>query len=263
MEFMQNCIIHSLKILAKEKKLKLTIIGHWGGFPYVGEATSGYLIEHDNYKLLLECGSGVISSLQKAIDLKDLDAVLITHYHYDHFCDIGPLQYAWQIKTQLKEINKSLPIYAPEGEFFKLLKWEDYTYGVSFDENSLLELGPFKISFIKNNHPLEAYSVKIRCNDKVLAFTSDTSYFEELAHFFKASDLLISECSFYEDMDGTKAGHLNSAQAGILAEKANVKKLILTHLPHFGDRSNLIKQANKNYKGEALLASHLMKIEII
>ncbi|MDF2949191.1 MAG: hypothetical protein K0R07_1219, partial [Sedimentibacter sp.] len=232
--------------------MKVTIIGHWGGFPKVGEATSGYLIEHDNYKLLLECGSGVLSSLQKVIDLGKLNAVLITHYHYDHCCDIGPLQYARQIKTLLGEINNPLPIYAPHGEFFKLLKWEDYTFGESFNENSKLNLGPFEINFIKNVHPVEAYSIKIKCDNKVLTFTSDTSYFDGLADFFKDADLLISECSFYSNMDGTKAGHLNSAQAGMLAEKANVKKLVLTHLPHFGNHNDLIAQAKEHCNGEII-----------
>ncbi len=242
--------------------MKITVIGHWGGFPHVGEATSGYLIEHENYKLLLECGSGVVSSLQKTIDLGKLDAVLITHYHYDHCCDIGPLQYARQIKTQLGEIKSPLPIYAPKGEFFSLLKWEDYTYGESFDAVSILRLGPFEISFIKNIHPVEAYSVKIKCDGKILSFTSDTSYFNELADFFYDSDLLISECSFYADMDGSEAGHLNSTQAGILAENSKTKKLMLTHLPHFGNPEDLLLQAKKVYSGETILASYMLKLEL-
>jgi ribonuclease BN (tRNA processing enzyme) len=242
--------------------MKVTIVGHWGGFPKAKEASSGYLIEHDDYKLLLECGSGVVSSVQGIANIKDINAVLITHYHYDHCCDIGPFQYAVQIKTQLGEINKSLPIYAPNGEFFKFLKWEEYTYGVSFDENSSLTLGPFEISFIKNIHPVEAYSVRIKCGDKIFSFTSDTSYFEELARFFAGSDLLICECSFYSHMDGTKAGHLNSSQAGLLAEKANVKKLILTHLPHFGELNNLLTEAKEHYKGEIELASYLKEIAL-
>lgn len=242
--------------------MKITIIGCWGGFPRVGEATSGYLIEHDEYKLLLECGSGVLSSLQKKIDLGELNSVLITHYHFDHCCDIGPLQYARQIKTQLEQINEPLPIYAPKNEFFNLLKWEDYTFGRSFDENSVLNLGPFQINFIKNVHPVEAYSVKIKCANKIFSFTSDTSYFNGLSNFFNESDLLISECSFYAHMDGTKAGHLNSLQAGMLAENAKVKKLVLTHLPHFGELNDLISQAQENYSGETFLAKYMMEFEI-
>lgn len=242
--------------------MKITVIGCWGGFPKKGEATSGYLLEHDNYNLLLECGSGVVSSLQKVTDIKNIDAVLISHYHYDHFCDIGPLQYAWQIKTQLNEIDRPLPIYAPCGEFFKLLKWEDYTYGVSFDESTTLVLGPFNINFKKNVHPIESYSIKITCNNHVVTYTSDTSYFEGLKEFSFKSDLLIAECSFYEDMDGTEAGHLNSTQAGMLAEKSEAKKLILTHFPHFRDLNDLVQQVKHQYSGEIELASYLKEIII-
>lgn len=242
--------------------MKVTVIGCWGGFPKAGEATSGYLLEHGGCRVLLECGSGVVSLLQQKADLGDLDGVIITHYHYDHCCDIGPLQYARQIKTQLGQINKALPIYAPDGEFFKLLKWEDYTYGQSFSQDSILNIGPFEASFVKNVHPVEAYSVKIRCEGRTFSFTSDTSYFEELNDFFYGSDLLISECSFYEDMDGTKAGHLNSAQAGMLAEKAHVKKLLLTHLPHFGNPEDLLAQAKQNYIGQVFLAEKYLEIEL-
>ena len=242
--------------------MKITVIGCWGGFPKVGEATSGYLIEQDNFKLLLECGSGVLSLLQQKSNLGDLDAVLLTHYHHDHFCDIGPLQYARQIKTQLGQISKPLPIYAPKGEFFNFLKWEDYTYGESYEESSKFNVGPFQISFIKNVHPVEAYSIKIKCDNGTFSFTSDTSYFEGLNDFFYDSDLLISECSFYAHMDGTKAGHLNSVQAGMLAENAHVKKLVLTHLPHFGDLNDLITQAKEYYSGEIVLAESMMELII-
>jgi len=243
--------------------LKITVIGHWGGFPRVGEATSGYLIEHDGFKLLLECGSGVVSSLQKITDIINIDAVLISHYHYDHFCDIGPMQYARLIKTQLGEVNKILPIYAPQDSmFFNTMTLDNYTEGYMFDETSILCIGPFEVSFIKNVHPVESFSIKIKCENKILSFTSDTSYFDALYNFFSGSDMLLCECSFYADMDGTNAGHLNSKQAGILAQKSHVKRLVLTHLPHFGDTNNLITQAQEFYKGDVILAEYLLELDI-
>lgn len=243
--------------------MKITVIGQWGGFPKVSEATSGYLIEHDGYKLLLDCGSGVVSSLQRICDLGHIDAVLISHYHHDHFCDIGPLQYSRLIKTQLKEINKILPIYAPKDDmYFNTLTLDDYTKAYPFHEKSNLQLGPFEISFMKNIHPVESYSIKIKCGKNIFCYTSDTSYYDELCDFFSCSDLLLCECSFYSDMDGTDAGHLNSSQVGKLAQNSNAKKLVLTHLPHFGNLNDLITQVNEFYKGETILAKHLLELSI-
>jgi ribonuclease BN (tRNA processing enzyme) len=142
------------------------------------------------------------------------------------------------------------------------MKWENYTEAVAYDETSKLQIGPFDISFMKNVHPVESYSVTIESLNKKVSFTSDTSYYDGMADFYRNSDLLICECSFYSDMDGTNAGHLNSSQAGMTAERSNAGKLLLTHLPHFGNLNDLIIQAGEHYSGEILLAEHMMEIEL-
>lgn len=234
--------------------MKITIIGCWGGFPKAGEATSGYLIEHGEYKLLLECGSGVMSNIQKIVDICDINAVLISHYHYDHFCDLGILQYARLVKTQLGLVNSMLPIYMPDGKDFDDLNNSEYTIGHKFNESSILDIGPFKIKFIKNIHPINSYGIKIICGGKIISFTSDTIYFQDMESFYKNSDLLMCECSFYEGMDAIKSGHMNSIDVGILANNTKSKKVILTHLPHFGDLENLKNEVSKMYNGEIYLA---------
>ena len=74
--------------------MQVTIIGHWGGYPKVDEASSGYLIEHEGFQILLDCGSGVLSKLQKFIQPEMLNGVILSHYHPDHIADIGVLQHA-------------------------------------------------------------------------------------------------------------------------------------------------------------------------
>ncbi len=66
--------------------MKMTVVGFWGGFPEAGEATSGYLFEHDGFRLLVDCGSGVLAQLQKYITPSDIDAVVLSHYHHDRCC---------------------------------------------------------------------------------------------------------------------------------------------------------------------------------
>ena len=44
----------------KDEKMKITIIGCQGAYPDQNQATSGYLIETENVRVLLDCGCGVI-----------------------------------------------------------------------------------------------------------------------------------------------------------------------------------------------------------
>jgi ribonuclease BN (tRNA processing enzyme) len=95
--------------------MKLTILGIWGDYPEVGEATSGYLLEHEGFKYLIDCGSGVLSLLQKTTHLHELDAVLISHDHYDNIADLGCLQYASLTDTNSGKRNRDLQIYLAGG----------------------------------------------------------------------------------------------------------------------------------------------------
>ncbi|MFZ3589783.1 MBL fold metallo-hydrolase [Bacillus sp. DJP31] len=236
--------------------MKVTVIGFWGGYPGKGEATSGYLVESDDYKVLVDCGSGVVAQLQYYVNPEDLDAVLISHYHNDHVCDIGALQYARLIKGYLGHQMFPLPIYGHaenEVEFMKLT-YENVTTVTAYDPRKQLTLGPFTISFLKTKHPVTCYAMKIQTESATIIYTADTSYLEQLELFSTNADLLICECNLYEGMDGEKAGHMTSTHAGLLAQKSDVKQLLLTHLPHFGDHNELIQQAQKEYLGPISLA---------
>jgi ribonuclease BN (tRNA processing enzyme) len=80
--------------------MKLTILGNNGPFPGAGGACSGYLLSNEKCNILLDCGNGVLSNLQKLIPLKMLDAIILTHLHSDHISDMMVLRYAIQIKNK-------------------------------------------------------------------------------------------------------------------------------------------------------------------
>lgn len=71
--------------------MNLTPVGIWGGYPKANEATSAFLLEYEGFHCLIDCGSGVLASLQNFLPLAQLDAVVLTHYHADHIADIGSL----------------------------------------------------------------------------------------------------------------------------------------------------------------------------
>ncbi len=74
--------------------MRITVLGKSPSWQDAGGACSGYLVEEDGFSLLLDCGNGVFSKLRHYRDYVDLDAVLITHLHADHFLDLIPYSYA-------------------------------------------------------------------------------------------------------------------------------------------------------------------------
>jgi len=226
--------------------MECRVIGMWGGFPKKNGPCSGYLIQREGFSLLIDCGSGVLSELQNYIGLNDINNVVLTHYHYDHFSDIGSYLFSRLVNTQLGRADKELCVYGPADDGMqKQVEAVTYSRFTSFNEQSQFDIGPFSCTFMRNIHPVETYSVKIVCDNKSIVFTSDTSFTPDLIDFTAKSDLLITECSLYEGMDGEVSGHMNSKDAGILAYQSKAKRVLLTHLPHYGDLNDLVVSAKK------------------
>ncbi|NPC92100.1 MBL fold metallo-hydrolase [Bacillus sp. WMMC1349] len=225
--------------------MKITVIGCYGGFPAANEATSGYLLQSGDYSLLIDCGSAVLSKLQQFLPVEKLNAVILSHYHHDHIADIGPLQFAKLVGSQLGKGDRVLPIYGhsfDEGQFLRLT-YKTHTVGRAYDSEKPLTVGPFTVNFLKTVHPVECFAMRITDGVHSVVYTADSSFQEAFIPFSDGADLLISECSFYADQDGINAGHLNSLDAGRIARDAGVGQLLLTHLPHFGDHQELIEEA--------------------
>lgn len=223
--------------------MKLTVIGCWGGYPAPNSATSSYLIENDNFSLLIDVGSGALSKLQKYKQVSDLDAVIVSHYHHDHVADIGVLQYAKLVQSFVEGDKEVLPIYghAEDKQGFDSLT-HHYTKGVAYDPVKGLKVGPFDISFLQTNHPVPCYGMRITDGTSTIVYTADTSYKEAWVDFARDADLLITDCNFYADQDAS------------IAENANVKNLLLSHLPQYGDNQQLVQEAKLYFKGDVHLA---------
>ncbi|WP_408009566.1 MBL fold metallo-hydrolase [Pseudalkalibacillus sp. A8] len=236
--------------------MKVTVIGCWGGFPKVGEATSGYLLQEDGFNLLVDCGSGVLSKVQSYIAVEDLDAVIISHYHADHIADIGPLQFGRLVKSHTGKTLAKLPIYGHrfnETEF-KKLTYKEFTAAEEYNPAMPISVGPFEIAFLQTKHAVPCYAMRIEGGSHTVAYTADSSFQEEFFPFFRGADTLLCESNLYKGMDGTSVGHMTSEEAGIVARESRVGKLILTHLPHFGELEQLVPEAKEQFHGDVVLA---------
>ena len=75
--------------------MKLTILGSGSPEPGVRRASSGYLVEVGEEKLLFDCGGGVFDRLlQVGLRPSDIDYLIFSHLHSDHMMDYGRLVHA-------------------------------------------------------------------------------------------------------------------------------------------------------------------------
>ena len=70
--------------------MRIHVVGCSPAWPNPGGAQSGYLVEEDGRRLLLDCGPGVLPRLRKLEPWPRLDAIVITHFHLDHWGDLVP-----------------------------------------------------------------------------------------------------------------------------------------------------------------------------
>lgn len=238
--------------------MKLTVIGMWGGFPKAGGASSGYLLESNGSKLLLDCGSAVLSRLLELCNLTELDGVVISHYHADHCCDLMVLEQAYYVLGLRAAKIKPLPIFghANSAEFQSLTyRNGSVTQGYAYQPGEAFQVGAFTITPVRTVHPLECYGFRICAEGKSLFFTADGAYGPHLQAAADQVDLLLCESNFtHADLEYAKNLHMTAIQAGSLAAEVNAKRLLLTHLNPLSNNDQILLEAKSKYHGPAELA---------
>lgn len=207
--------------------MKFKAYGTSSAFPNKNP-TSGYLLETEQEKILIDIGSGVLLKLLEDYSITDIDYVLISHFHHDHMSDLGVLLYAKLLAFD----NKPLHIYAPKNKYYE--EEIQNTPNCIFHpiENYMhVENGTWKLDFLQTNHPVETYAIRIQSDDKTFVYTADSACFDEFVSFSKNCDLLLTECSFFERPEDN-FGHLCADDLIQWVKKITPKKILLTHLPH-------------------------------
>jgi len=244
--------------------MKLIVLGNNGPYPKAGGACSGYLIEKDNTKILIDCGNGVLSRLQQMCDIEKIDAIILSHLHSDHMCDILVFKYALGIKKMKGSFQGSLPIYTPvdDEELINRFDYNGVFKIIPIEDEKILEIGDLKIEFKEMIHPVKTYAIKIKDGKKVFVYSGDTSYNDELIEFASEADFFLCEAGVLEEDRGETTPHLSAKQAGEVGSKAKVKRLILTHFWPEYRLDKIMNEAKESYDS-ILELSEEMKIYFI
>jgi ribonuclease BN (tRNA processing enzyme) len=240
--------------------MKLTVLGCAGSFPGPDSACSAYLVEADGFSLLLDFGTGSLSALQCYGDLRQVDAILLTHLHIDHMLDA--CSYVVVRRWAPDGPYGPVPVFGPMGVAERV----NGVYGnpdrASLDDvysfhpirTGTFTLGPFSVTTERVNHPVETYGVRLEHAGKVLAYSADTGPCEALIRLAQHADLFLCEASYLDGDDNPPDLHLTGREAGEAAAKAGVGHLLLTHLvTAWGDPGATYAAASGTFSGPVSL----------
>ena len=222
--------------------MKLTVLGCEGPWPTPGGGCSSYLVEAGGKRILLEAGSGMMAHLSEKMAFADLDAVILSHLHFDHMGEMPLLGYA------LMNSEKKLPVYLPAEpaavrsllEGFGCFECHTAVAGES------VQLGEVKLDFLPARHPVPAVGVRLTCEGKNLCYSGDTNTLEGLPEHYRGADVLLIDGGLTSENWAEGKPHLSAALAAQTALDSSVKTAVLTHFAP-GQRSKLLAEAQAVY----------------
>ena len=235
--------------------MRLTILGCNGPFPAPGGACSGYLIESDSgrTKVVIELGSGTLPRLLEHVQPGQIDALILSHLHFDHMSDVPVLGYLLDFSDV-----ETLKVICPEtpAETRRLLKGKLDLYPPQDTQ-----VGEFSIQFMRVKHPVETYAVKIYADDSIFVYTGDTNECPEIELFASGANTILADCGLSSaDWEPGKP-HLNPAKCAELAKTSGASLLILSHLSPLYDKQELFNESAQIFPNTEL-AEEGMQIRI-
>lgn len=220
--------------------MKLTVLGMNGPYPEPGKACSGYLLSNGSTRIAVDLGTGTLSRLTGLTPPEQLDAILISHWHYDHTSDLLPLVY------RLQAFGKKVTLFSPrdENSLIRSIAAQsgvfepcDITAGNSFS------IGSIRVTVGPARHPVPAVSYRFESDQKTITYTGDTNWTDGLGAFVKGSDLLVADALFPEECWSMEKPHLSSVLAARLALEHQVRRLVITHMNPDYDSLQLLRAA--------------------
>jgi ribonuclease BN (tRNA processing enzyme) len=255
--------------------VRITVLGKSPSWQDADGACSGYLIQKGDTSLLLDAGNGVFGKLRRFVDYVDLDAVVISHLHADHFLDLVPYSYALIYAPRQQPVavhtwegtdEPAHPrLIAPPGatETFRRVvgAWgnddliesafriEEYSRG------DTVEIGDIRATFHPVPHFVETFAVRISSDGGGdFVYSADTRPGEEIIDAARDADLLFIEGTLPRPERTGNRGHLTPEEAGRHAKEAGAKRVVITHISDELGEDWARDQAERGFGGQVEVA---------
>jgi ribonuclease BN (tRNA processing enzyme) len=234
------------------------VLGGCGAWPAAGLACSGYLVEHDGFRLLIDPGYATVPRLLTVAAADEVDAVLVSHGHPDHCADLNPLLRARALRD---DPASALPVFAPAGALGPVLALDrpgmldDAIALREFTPGDQLEVGPFGVRSWLLPHWMPNAGLRLEAGGRTLAYTGDSGPSPLLADLARDADIFLAEATYPWQVPADEAPYLSSArQAGAVARRAGAGQLVLTHLWPGADPDESARAAAGTYPGPIAVA---------
>jgi ribonuclease BN (tRNA processing enzyme) len=254
---------------------RVVVLGSCGAWPEPARACSGFVLEHDGFRVVIDLGYGTLPRLLDhlgSVAGDGVDAVVITHLHPDHMVDLhGFFRARWFGSRG----SAPIPVYAGAGVRDRLSDLEDdqdalakvFTWhDLPHDERD--ELGPFRLTSVALPHVVPNAGVRFESDGLVIAYTGDTGPDAALAELGRDADLFIVEASDRSQQASTPQAppgedlHLTGTNAGEAAADAGAKRLMLTHFWPGNDREITRELAAAAFDGPIVLADEGLVVDL-
>ena len=244
--------------------------------PNAGQGCSGYLIESEEARLVLDLGPGTLIELLRHADIGALDGIVITHMHIDHMLDLIALWWGWMHHP--RQLERPLPLWLPPDGAAKMRRTlstlgrtdeVDRFFGDVCDVNEFapddpLESAGATLTFARTSHFIPCWAIRCEMSNVVVTYTADTGRASDLVNLARNADLLIAESMSRTDSfdESEFRGTSTPVEAATLARDAGVKRLMLTHFSLPEDAEIGRRQAAEVFSGSIDVAVPGLTIEL-
>jgi len=206
--------------------LSVTVLGCSGSYAGRGGACSGYLVDDGTTRAWVDAGAGTLANLQRHMAVEDVDALVLSHEHPDHWSDLEGLNVVLQYVLGRTRV----PVYAPAGLRRRTYQpntpafaWNDVTDG------DTATVGTLGFTFSRTDHGPETLGMRVDGGGRSLGYSADTGPEWSLEALGEGLDLALCEATVPTENEG-ELQHLSARQAGATGRAAGTGRLVLTHL---------------------------------